>query len=522
MEIIQRHTSVKKIEEDFTVRFLTDQDEIKKVYGDVQYGVNVFIMERTLRFKDNVLVLKMSRLEKNRRIEKLFFQKKLEIYYLKFDLNTGNFLTLHTCGGIKRKRNVTIRRNVFDKLNVFCDMNHCGFWVTNAKGDLDNVEMYDAIVKCFGHQTETQSEVYLSNLFQSTFIGKKTIKVPETNAGGLLTKYYPTEKHLKKNKRKLVQSVLDLLGMNDKFTLKIIHKYPYMDLRLLKTLHSLFGGPMYLSNLNDEIFELAESRGSWTDPNINKLTVLLLSQNLKELPELSEMEKGNLIKVLNNINENQGSDPWLSYITKRVGGGDYVIDNNTLYDHFNMINKIRVYDPEIRMNSTTQRTFDIEHLRLSKLVSEINKGYSISYNFDKLMIKDMETPLDVGGEIYKPFILKDENDYKEEGNFMHHCVNSYYDKERSVIVSLRRGEDRWTCEYDAKNGMLIQAKGRFNSEPSEDIMTIISGGGLQDKSCMWARLDKLKCIEQIRTPFKINGVVVEVKPNHVHEDDLPF
>jgi len=187
-----------------------------------------------------------------------------------------------------------------------------------------------------------------------------------------------------------------------------------------------------------------------------------------------------------------------------------------------MINKIRVYDPEIRMNSTTQRTFDIEHLRLSKLVSEINKGYSISYNFDKLMIKDMETPLDVGGEIYKPFILKDENDYKEEGNFMHHCVNSYYDKERSVIVSLRRGEDRWTCEYDAKNGMLIQAKGRFNSEPSEDIMTIISGGGLQDKSCMWARLDKLKCIEQIRTPFKINGVVVEVKPNHVHEDDLPF
>jgi hypothetical protein len=198
MEIIQRHTAVKKIKEDFTETFLTDQDEIKKVYGDVQYGVNVFIRERTLRFKDNVLVLKMSRLEKNRRIEKLFFQKKLEIYYLKFDLNTGNFLTLHTCGGIKRKRNVTIRRNVFGQLKVFCDMNHWGFWVTNTKGDLDNVEMYDAIVKCFGHQTETKSEGYLFNLFQSTFIGKKTIKVPDTNVGGLLTKYYPTEKYLKK------------------------------------------------------------------------------------------------------------------------------------------------------------------------------------------------------------------------------------------------------------------------------------------------------------------------------------
>ena len=88
--------------------------------------------------------------------------------------------------------------------------------------------------------------------------------------------------------------------MKDNFTIKLLHKYPFINIRLLKTLHSLLGGSKYLSNIDDCIFERMESKGSWEDSNVNKFTIKNFIKELDDLPELLEIEKSNLVKVMNN------------------------------------------------------------------------------------------------------------------------------------------------------------------------------------------------------------------------------
>ncbi len=230
-----------------------------------------------------------------------------------------------------------------------------------------------------------------------------------------------------------------------------------------------------------------------------------MGENLKELTKLTNKEKGNLVKVINDMVSFKtfGTIPWHMFI-----------------DHLSMMDKIRPYDPNLGLRSTTYRTFDEEHTELSKTVTKIRKGYVVSYKFHPLMVKDIETPLGLNGE-YVPYILKDENDYTEEGSFMKHCVGSYYDKDKSIIISIRNGDDRWTSEFDTKNGNLIQCMGKRNSNPPTHIRELVENNILK-KTRTWSRADKLKCVEKIVTPLKINGKEIDVVEDQIHDMDLPF
>jgi len=510
MEDVQKFIRVKKHQpglSDIDI-IITDDAEIKKLYKDLNVGLNVHIKERFVKLEGDNLILKRSSFEKNRRIGKKYFQKKLEVDYLKFNLKTGNFITVRSFGGVKRKRTVTIRQNVFGQLEQILQSKHGSFWSMFGEPDIDG-EMYDSIVKCLNSEVVLNLDTNLDYWLYQIFIEKKCIKTPNVNTEGFLTKFYPTEKYLKKNNRKLVQSVLDLLDMKDNFTIKLLHKYPFINIRLLKTLHSLLGGSKYLSNIDDHVFEGMESKGSWEDSNVNKFTVKNFIKELDDLPELLEIEKSNLVKVLNK-----------SRHKRQYKNESFLYPNHTtLYDHFNMLKQIRVYNPNLHMSTTTPRTMHGEHVEFANMISKINKGYVVSYKFNELMVKDMESPLNT----YYPHILKNEEEYNEEGSFMKHCVSSYYDKERSIIISLRKGDERWTCEFDVADGMLIQAKGRFNVDPSKEVFDVITLG-LLSKTRKWAWDKKLKCIEKVETPLLINGKEVERPQYSIPEStgDLPF
>lgn len=527
MEKVQKYNVVTKQQQGGLPTVITDQDEIKKLYGDKNYRIESDTLERKLTIKDNVLVLKKSVLKKTRREGKQFFGKKLEVRYLKIDFNTGNFLTLYSFGGIKKKRQLTIRRNCFDKLNPFLDFNNGEFWnewvfTQNylPEGTLENQTLQKLITDFL---MEKYSSPWLSQdlmgLFTRIFIQKKGIKSPDGDVDRLITCFYPTQKFLKKNNNKLVQSVLDYLGMNDSYTVKLVHKCPEIDYRLLKTIHHVLGGPKYLSNVDSNVFgghvkDFIDQGAITNDPNITKFSLRVLGQNLNELPELTDKEKGNLVKVLNDVTS-----------FKTLNSVPY----HMIVDHLSMIGKVRPYNPNIGLHSTTFRTFDREHVELSDEVSKINKGYVVSYKFYPPMVMDMETPLGLNGE-YVPYILKDENDYVEEGKYMKHCVGSYYNKDKSIIVSLRNNTDitlggrneRWTIEFDTKNGDIIQCMGKQNSAPPTFIMDMTKNNLLR-KTRTWSRANKLKCIEKVETPLLINGKEVERPQYSISESgDLPF
>lgn len=508
MEIIQKNVKVIKERGNHHYEVVTDDDLIKKLYSDTNYQLRVEIVERKLTYVDDVLILKKSNLFKTRREGKKFFSKKLEVYYLKIDFNSGNFLTLYSFGGIKRKRHLTIRRNCFDKLHEFFDLNTGSFWGTSY--NLCDATIHKQIVKCFKeHYYEPFGNKGLSGVFNRIFIDKKGIKVPNHNVDRYLTRFYPTQKFLKKNNNKLIQSMLDYMGIKDSYTTKLVHKIPDLDFRLLKVLHHILGGSKYLSNVDASVFNNIDTEyndNHKKDPNLTKFTIQLLGEHLKELTKLTNKEKGNLVKVINDMScafGISGTIPWHMFM-----------------DHLRMMDKIRPYDPNISLRSTTYRTFTEEHTELSENITKIRRGYVVSYKFHPLMVNDIETPLGLNGE-YVPYILKDENDYTEEGSFMKHCVGSYYDKDKSIIISIRNGDDRWTSEFDTENGNLIQCMGKQNSNPPTHIRELVENNILK-KTRTWSSADKLKSVEKIVTPLKINGKEIDVIEHQTHDMDLPF
>ena len=139
-----------------------------------------------------------------------------------------------------------------------------------------------------------------------------------------------------------------------------------------------------------------------------------------------------------------------------------------------MITQVREYDPEFRMRATNYTDFHTEHVELSKTIATIRKGWSTEYVFDNRMVRKVEEPMNVINDglvqqIFTPHILKRDEEYSEEGSYMHHCVASYANKESSIVISLRTDDekDRVTCEFDKKTGECIQERHFCNRIPPE-------------------------------------------------------
>ena len=116
--------------------------------------------------------------------------------------------------------------------------------------------------------------------------------------------------------------------------------------------------------------------------------------------------------------------------------------------------------------------------------------------------------------ILYPHILKREEDYNEEGSFMHHCVASYVNTDKSIIVSLRteHGSNRVTSEFNIQDGRCIQSRHFCNGQPPEEFIDGLEA--LKDKIVKHARWGLLNWKEKLRVPVKING-------NEIPREDIP-
>ena len=138
---------------------------------------------------------------------------------------------------------------------------------------------------------------------------------------------------------------------------------------------------------------------------------------------------------------------------------------------------------------------------MSKLLRQIKKGYTTELVFNKEMVEIIETPIIQDGEVYEPFILKKENDYLSEGDYMHHCVGGYSSNTRSIIVSLRKqnSKDRVTSEYNIKSGKCQQSKYFNNAQPPEDFIKPLII--LNDRISNSVKNGTLKVPEMVHTPI---------------------
>ena len=517
--------------------FETTKDrQIKRHFGARFSSVSITTIERSIRRHGDKITFKTYQSTKNRTFNCIYFKKSFNVNSVTVNLKTGNFITLSISKNGKKKTQV-FRTNHFD--SIIRIINSYNLFKMSSTLSRDS-KLHDEFKKSFNNEifTKTLKEVFniesdvkdygndtmdFYNDFMGIFINLKNIKVPDEGYDYLLNHLYPTEKFFKKNNRKLIASVLDMLGIKSKLTIKILHEHPQIDIFSFQRFIKYFGDdyPKYVGNILPEILNLSyrkdsnpTSHNGWT----SKSQILL---NPSFVSDLTDVEKENLIKITNS-SSNSGRIKGITYNLIQL------ID-----DHINMIRRLREYDPDLIINAKSIDEFHTEHAELSKMVASIKKGWVIEYEYDKKTTEEIEKPLDClydhdTLQVLYPKILKREEEYIEEGKFMHHCVASYAEKDTSIIVSLRNktGSERVTCEFKIENGNCVQERYFCNRNPPpefEDGLLL-----LREKMAQQARWGTLNWKDKKKVPIKINGVPImeslpTVRVTDIFQDaELPF
>ncbi len=504
----------------------TKDHQIKRHFGKSLSSISTNVIERSVRRHGDKVTIKLYVSKKHRGYNCIYFKKSFSVDSITINLKTGNFTTAHITKNGKASSK-QFRTNSFTSVERIVTMN--SFFVlknlisqssrlySEFESTFDNVEFTTKILEVLGIElgcvSYALSPIKFVNDLCDFFVKTKKIKVPNGDYRYWLTKFYPTEKYLKKNDRKLVASILDMFDIKSKYTIKVLHEYPNIDLYGLINFCKYFGKDYskYIANLDSKSFENSFRKNNGNDMwnGINK--EFILNNRKHFVLDISDNEKENLIKIANSTN----------YTGEGVFSERMI---QLIDDHFKMIEKIRPYDSNVCMRARTISEFNDEHREFSKIMSAIKKGWVIEYRFADKMVEDIEKPIplkiNLGTEenpmyatdidlSFYPYILKREEEYMEEGSFMHHCVATYSDKDRSIIISVRTEDssDRVTCEYDCQSGRLIQARHFCNKQPPADIEMAIEE--LSKKVEKYARMGILHSIEKKKVPVKINGVEVQ-------------
>lgn len=519
---------VKKNKSDIGSFETTSDRHIRNHYGRPLSAISITTYERSIRRHGDKITIKLYRQDKRRGYNCIYFKKTYTVQSITFNMVTGNFTTLTKTDG-RRQKSQTFRTNSFQSLNN--QTLNTSFLNLTSKGMNKHSRLYIDFQKSFDDILFTKKiqesldidsfcDSYSSNPEQfvndimNVFVKRKKIKVPNGDYDYLLTKLYPTEKFFKKNERKLVASVLDMLGIKTKATIKILHEYPNIDIYGLTKFIRYFDGDhaKYIGNINPMTFEKSTRKFSKNDYNDIGYKSLLISEKNK-VYGLKDVEKENLIRIVNSFNYMDSN----SILSERF---IQLVD-----DHISMINRIREIDPTTFLKSRTMEEFNNEHRELSKVIAAIKKGWVIEYQYDEKILLDLEKPLeclrdDKSLHVLYPHVIRREEEYVEEGSFMHHCVASYANKDKSIVISLRNesGMDRVTCEFDIQSGRCIQQRSFCNANPPatfEDGLLLLC-----QKIEQYSRWGTLGWKEKKKVPVKINGIDIVAELPTVRVTDI--
>ena len=522
-----KYASKHKLDGGMGVFYTTKDRHIKKHYNEPFSDILVVILERSIIRRGDKVTIKTNKYTKHRGFNCKYFRANNYTLSVTFDMVKGDFLLVDGGKHGKTKSVSRFRKNSFNGLLNFIKSPDGPFrFLRNHMGknnglykDLyyafDDKQFNQALYSVFNRMVTYPTDGALfRDLFYDEvmrwFINTKKIKTPNEYRD-LILRYYPTEKYLKKNDRKLVASILDVFQIKSKITIKLLHERPNIDLRSLIKLCYLFGNQYqkYIGSISFDMFGVMSTINDLPSSSL-KMMESTCSDYKNHGYDINDTEKENLLKVLtsepergNSVNEN--------YI-------------GLVVDHFRMLNRIREYDPNIRMRANNKTKFHTEHMELSKIITQIKKGWVIQYFYPEETIRQIQQPIkvfksiDIGPDLKGtdmddyitiiPLVLTREEEYIEEGKFMHHCVASYAETDTSIIVSLRTEDeqDRVTCEFQISNGNLIQAKYFSNTTPPKQFERVIEE--VTDLIRIHARFGTLNWLKKDRVPIKINGIEI--------------
>lgn len=456
--------------------FTTKEKHIKKYYNDPFSRILIVTTERTIKIVDGKVIARTYKRTRSRDLNCKYFKIRTSSEIISFNLNNGDINVGESSQRGKGVRLFRCRRNSFGIIENLIGSNQFFKSSSNMNknspiyGEYEK-EMNDDVflnttLKEIGQYKnspikliDNEDKLKLRNRLVDFLVEHKKIKTPNEYYN-LMTRYYPGEVYLKKNRRKLIQSVLDSYGILSKLTTKIIHTHTDVDIKILALFCGFFGDDFskYIGNLKTNAYVFFET------PQLHGADPIKERKKLRKF-DLRDFERENIIKITNKLVDSMGENNPL-----RAVSGIYGL----FVDHMDMITQIREFDPNFKMRATNYDDFHIEHMELSKMIATIKKGWSTEYIYDNRMVRKVEEPINtLSGDSTKrtfvPYILKRDEEYTEEGSHMHHCVASYANKDSSIVISIRtdNNEDRVTCEFNKKTGECLQERHFCNRIPPE-------------------------------------------------------
>jgi hypothetical protein len=392
--------------------FYTTKDRhIKKYYNEPLSEISVHILERSIIKIGDKITIKTNKFTKFRGFNCKYFKTNKYTTSVTFDMVKGDFLFVDSGKHGKTKTTPRFRKNGFQQLDNFLDSsdgpfkflrNHMGKnnpLYKELKNNFKDKEFNDVLSKVFNINFTTDGSFFKTFFYEEVmrwFINTKKIKIPN-DYKKLLVHYYPTEKYLKKNDRKLIASVLDVYQIKSKVTIKLLHEKPNIDLGSLYMLCYLFGDnyQKYIGSINKDLIGTTSDMGQLSGISSLKL-MEKQSHDLKNHGlDIPDIDKEYLLSVL----------------TSQTERGVSVNENfmSLVNDHFKMLDRIRQYDPNIRMRANNRIKFHTEHNELSTIISAIKKGWVMQYFYPEKTIKEIQEPIEIEGiEKIIPHVLSRE------------------------------------------------------------------------------------------------------------------
>jgi hypothetical protein len=423
----------------FVVDLIYKNDEEKYVenYGNPMCTVRKDYVMVVIERDGDKLALKLFYGGKTRTKGTSYFRVKKNVEYITVNTKTGDVYNGYL-KGFQKKRNYSkkVRRNYFSD----CSLESMKSKIRNYLG-LFKIENTTSIASDFVNvfideiDKKQYDNLKIDDRLFKFYLDKRSIKYPNNFGAYKNHLIGPSiRKKLKKNGGKLVDAFMSEHNLQGKVLKKSLHECERISLDSYNYARNIFGGDK-LNQDSGVIVPLLESLTHVNNPTAG--------DRLKEVMTSSEMDR--YYRAFKEVFVNSNMDTY------------------TLSDHVRMYLELRRYGVDVKWNATNSTEFHNEHLDWTDKVSHYRSGtYNRIYPdiLHELLSKNI-------GE-YTPVLLTTSQQYNEESATQSNCVKGYVGRPESIIVSLRKGDERATIEYkvslvnDVTTIQRVQSLGKRN------------------------------------------------------------
>jgi hypothetical protein len=424
------------------------------LFNSASVSRNTIVLEKN----EDKVKLSIFRFYKHRRVGHKFFKKENSAIHVTFNKKTKNFFITKS-NFLNRRRSVVTNKNNFYSLGTLKSLIENNLTLFTGKKSisviqefLNTLSLELNVQPCFGNN--------IIELTLKWFVKVRGIKAPNNYAHYMIN-HYPTIRVLKKNKMNLIRSVMQNNNLEGKFYVKLLNLKD-CNLTDLVVLENLLGSN-YVKEINLDILARSNNFFDYKGRSKDELEILI-NANIN-LNTINKNEKRNIVKIFNSFDDNNG----------KLFDGSFL---SVLLDHIRIKNKLMTYGIDKKIKAKDILVFNDEHYEWSELLTKCENNIITEYIYPKEFLEHIEKEIVLDGETYFVKVLKNNLDYVMEGTTQNHCVGTYVNSYKSIIISVRKndikGLERMTCEFlpNCKSSNnepnLVQARMKFNNQPKDN------------------------------------------------------